>query len=123
MRIRYPRYSLEEILQILRKDSQRLGERLPLKLVTLFGSWAKGRATASSDIDVLVVYEGPRREDAYKIASETLHLRGVEPHIYSEGEFDLIARHSPRTKREWVEEAIIIMGKCLNHSCVNIFDH
>ncbi len=106
MRIRYPKYRREEILQILKDDSQRLAERLPLKLVALFGSWAKDRATASSDIDVLVVYEGQRRDDAYKIVSKTLRPRGVEPHIYSEEEFDLVTRHSLRTRKEWVEEGI-----------------
>jgi predicted nucleotidyltransferase len=54
--------------------------------VVLFGSWAKGRATAFSDIDLLVVYSGPPRYDAYKIIRRSLHLRGLEPHVYTEDE-------------------------------------
>lgn len=59
---------------------------LPLKRVVLFGSWAVGRETAFSDIDLLVVYSGPPREDAYKIVRGCFSLRGLEPHVYSQEE-------------------------------------
>ncbi len=59
---------------------------LPLRRVVLFGSWAKGRATAFSDIDLLVVYADPPRADAYVVVRRHLRLRGLEPHVYSEAE-------------------------------------
>ncbi|MDQ7844826.1 MAG: nucleotidyltransferase domain-containing protein [Armatimonadota bacterium] len=69
---------------------RRLKERLPalaaqlsLRRVVLFGSYASGRFTTASDIDLLVVYEGPRREDAYALVHRTLNIPRLEPHVYS----------------------------------------
>lgn len=81
---------------------------MPLKLVTLFGSCAKGRATASSDIDLLVVYKGRGLRDAFNIVSKTLGIRGVEPHVFTVEEFAAFIKQSPRTRKEWVEEAIVL---------------
>ncbi len=54
--------------------------------VVLFGSWAAGRHTAASDVDLLVVYMGHPREDAFGIVKTTLGIPGLEPHVYAEGE-------------------------------------
>ena len=69
---------------------------LPVRRVVLFGSWAKGRATAFSDIDLLVVYADPTRDDAYVLSRRHLPLRGLEPHVYSETE---AARLGPTLER------------------------
>lgn len=63
---------------------------LPLKRVVLFGSWAKERATAFSDVDLLVIYADPPRQDAYGLVRRSLNLRGLEPHVYSEQEAELL---------------------------------
>jgi predicted nucleotidyltransferase len=39
-----------------------------------------------SDIDLLVVYDGEPRDDAYKLVRRRLSLRGLEPHVYTEAE-------------------------------------
>jgi predicted nucleotidyltransferase len=49
----------------------------------LFGSWSRGRATAFSDIDLLVVYAGRPRDDAYRLVCSAIELRGLEPHVYT----------------------------------------
>lgn len=59
---------------------------LPVTQAVLFGSWARGRATAFSDIDVLIVYSDPPRPDAYALAKRGFALRGIEPHVYAESE-------------------------------------
>ena len=82
----YPPYSREDLLAELRQGLQSLRSELPVTRAVLFGSWATGRATAFSDVDLLVVYTGPSREDAYTIVRRCLRLRGLEPHVYSEGE-------------------------------------
>jgi hypothetical protein len=41
----------------------------------------------ASDIDLLVVYRGEAREDAYGKVKKTLNLLGLEPHVYSEREY------------------------------------
>ena len=111
VRVRYPRHSREELIRLLREGCERLRGELPLRLVTLFGSWAKGRATAASDVDVLLVYRGPRRGDAYDLALKVFRVRGLELHVMSEEEFERLIGESPRTRREWVEEAIIIYDR------------
>jgi len=46
------------LLDLLRKRISALEGKLPLKRVVLFGSYAKGRQTVASDVDLLVVYTG-----------------------------------------------------------------
>lgn len=79
-------YSREELVALLRRQLPALAAALPVRRVVLFGSWAKGRATAFSDIDLLVVYADPPRDDAYALLRRHLALRGLEPHVYSETE-------------------------------------
>jgi predicted nucleotidyltransferase len=82
-----PEYTREEVVDALRAKTPQLLERLPLRWVVLFGSYANGSYTAFSDIDLLVVYAGGPREDAFAIAKRTYGLRGLEPHVLSEEEF------------------------------------
>lgn len=87
VRIFWPRFSREELLQVLAKRLRRLAEKLPLVRVVLFGSYAKGNYTAGSDVDLLVVYRGPPRPDAYALVWYTLQIPGLEPHVYAEEEY------------------------------------
>jgi hypothetical protein len=64
-----------------------LAKELPLRLVVLFGSYVQGKYTVASDIDILVVYEGKERSDAFKIVKRSLDIPLLEPHVYSEGEY------------------------------------
>ena len=95
-------------MTLLRSRAIRLAEEMSITLVALFGSWVKGRETASSDIDVLIVYREPRRPDAFNTVSRTLGIAEIEPHIFTVEEFEAFVKNSPRTKKEWVEDAIII---------------
>ncbi|MCM8749239.1 nucleotidyltransferase domain-containing protein [Thermomicrobiaceae bacterium CFH 74404] len=63
-----------------------LARLLPVRRAVLFGSWARGRATARSDVDVLVIYADPPRADAYALVWRTLRTPGLEPHVYAESE-------------------------------------
>lgn len=69
-----------------------LSEHLPLKFVALFGSYASAKHTTASDIDVLIVYEGERREDAYVLCKKMLAVPRLEPHVYSEKEYEQLHR-------------------------------
>ena len=53
-------YSRAELVERLKERVRALAEVLPIKKVVLFGSWATGRATAFSDIDLLVEMEPGR---------------------------------------------------------------
>jgi len=52
VRIYWPEFSREELLQLLTERVGMLREKLPVRLVSLFGSYASGRQTAASDIDL-----------------------------------------------------------------------
>jgi hypothetical protein len=66
----------------------KLGRELPLLSVVLFGSYARGNYTVASDVDLLVVYGGDRNEEAYAIVKRTLDIPNLEPHIYTQTEFE-----------------------------------
>lgn len=49
----------------VRKSLEALRKKIPLSFVCLFGSYAKENYTASSDRDLLIVYKGKTRKDAF----------------------------------------------------------
>jgi len=96
VRIFYPAQTRDDLIRRLQERLPALAARLSLHRVVLFGSYASGRFTAASDIDLLVVYEGPHREDAYALVRKILNIPRLEPHVYSLGEYasaeDTVAR-------------------------------
>ena len=90
MKIFYPEYSRREVIEKIKEAMPKLREKLPVVRVVLFGSYAKGNFTAFSDIDLLVVYEDPPLEDAYKIVRKTIDLKRLEPHVYSLSEYEKV---------------------------------
>lgn len=89
-RVFFPRFDRETLVEVLRERLPALAARLPLVRVVLFGSWACGTHTVASDVDLLIVYEGERREDAFALAKSVLALPGIEPHTYTVDEAGLI---------------------------------
>lgn len=87
VRIFYPEQTREQLIRQLREKLPALEEKLPLLRVLLFGSYASGRFTRASDIDLLVVYRGPRRDDTYAVVRKTLQIPRLEPHVYSLEEY------------------------------------
>lgn len=102
VRVFYRPYSRSELLALIRTSLSALKERLPLKRVVLFGSYAKDRHTAGSDIDLLVIYSGPVVPDAFGLVKRTLKIPRLEPHIYSEEEYEQVG---PTIER-MIEDAI-----------------
>ncbi len=88
VKVFYPKLKREEIIQKIRKNLNPLREKLPIKHVILFGSYAKGNYTVASDVDLLILYEGVKREDAYVLSKKILGISGLEPHVYSEAEYE-----------------------------------
>jgi len=86
VKVFWPKLSTAEVVAALKGKMGELRLRLPVTLVVLFGSYAKGNYTVASDIDLLVVYAGHAREDAFGVVKTTLALQGTEPHVYSEEE-------------------------------------
>jgi predicted nucleotidyltransferase len=90
VKVFYPPFKREGLLALLRQRMATLQAKLPLKRVVLFGSYATGKQTAASDIDLLVIYSGKSREDAYALVRRTLAIRRLEPHVYTEEEYDQV---------------------------------
>jgi hypothetical protein len=87
----YPRFDGQTLVEALKRGLAVLSERMPLKRAVLFGSWAHRRATAFSDIDLLVIYSDPPRDDAYQKVRRSMDIPGLEPHVYSETEAAQVA--------------------------------
>lgn len=102
VKISYPTVSQAQLVALLRERLPALAAVLPVKRAVLFGSWAKGRATAFSDIDLLVIYAGPPRADAYKRVRRCLDLRGLEPHVYAEAEAERLWPTLQRMTRDGI---------------------
>lgn len=108
MRIYYPRFSREALIGRLRLCAEEISRRIPLKLMVLFGSYASGRYTTASDVDLLIVYRGLRRDDAYSICWDILDLSNAEIRIYSEEEYDRLKRSGSSIIRETESKGITI---------------
>ena len=105
VRVFFPSFDRAQLLQVLREGLQHLAPLLPLQRVVVFGSHAKGRATVASDIDLMVVYAGERREDAYALTKRTLNIPRLEPHVYSEAEFQAMAP----TLERMIEGGVVLL--------------
>jgi predicted nucleotidyltransferase len=96
VRIFYPRYNREELILKLKSRLGDLEKELPLLSVILFGSYAEGRFTVASDIDLLVIYKGRERKNAFSVVKKTLGIPLLEPHIYSEVEYERLKENIER---------------------------
>ena len=76
VKVFYPPWNREALLVRLREGVTALREVLPLVRVVLFGSYARGRQTVASDIDLLVIYAGEMRGDAYERSQGRGQRRG-----------------------------------------------
>ncbi len=103
-RVFYPRFNKEQVIRTIHSRLSDLNKQLPLMLVALFGSYAKGNYTAASDIDLLVVYGGREREDAFAVIKEVIDIPHLEPHVYSQTEYD--AMHE--TINKMMRDAIVL---------------
>lgn len=90
VRVFYPSLDRPELLRRLREGVGRLDAALPLRRVVLFGSYARGTHTVASDVDLLVVYQGASRADAYAAVRRVLGIPRLEPHVYAEAEYGAV---------------------------------
>ena len=107
VRIYYPKFDREQLIQRLKERLDALEEKLPLQLVVLFGSYAKGNYTVASDIDLLIVHEGEERKDAYATVKKTFSIPHLEPHMYSEGQYERLKGNISKM----IENGIVLFSK------------
>jgi predicted nucleotidyltransferase len=71
----------KKIIEIARQYAKKVTRFLPAQMVVLYGSYAKGTAKTSSDIDIAVVVE-KTSGDYLKVSAELFELvRGVDKRI------------------------------------------
>lgn len=102
VRVFWPDRDKQALLEELGQGSKRLAAQLPLVRVVLFGSQAAGTATVASDVDVLIVYQGEPRGDAYALSKRAFAVPRLEPHVYSEAEYAAAASTLERMVRNGV---------------------
>ena len=103
VRVFYRPYSRERLVTRLREAVAALAGQLPVLRAVLFGSWATGRATAFSDIDILVVYAGAPRADAYDVVRGAFDTRGIELHLYAGTEAELLGPTLDRMTKNGID--------------------
>lgn len=108
--VTYPSLSSADVVRRLKEACVRLEGKLPISRMILYGSYAQDRYTAGSDIDVVVVYRGGERDDAYKVVMNETALPKLEPRIYTEKQFDEVLASSPRFAGMLAREGIMIVG-------------
>jgi len=87
VKVFYPELDTQEVVRRIRERLPLLEERLPLTTVVLFGSYAKGSYTVASDVDLLVIYRGRPRGDAFQLVKRSLGIPRLEPHVYAKEEY------------------------------------
>ncbi|MEM2291567.1 MAG: nucleotidyltransferase domain-containing protein, partial [Candidatus Korarchaeum sp.] len=90
VRVFFPKLSQEDVIREVSRVVSLLSESLALKKVVIFGSYAKKRYTAGSDIDLLVVFDDTQCEedDVYKNPMKNIKLPRLELHILSLKEYE-----------------------------------
>ena len=74
-------YTLEQILAILRAHKPELQRKYPVSKLGVFGSYARGEATANSDIDIAVEINGPMGLNFVTMADEIEELFGIKTDV------------------------------------------
>jgi hypothetical protein len=86
---------------------EQLKKELDILLIVLFGSYAKGNYTVASDIDLLIVYKGKERKNAYALIKKTLNLPKLEPHAYTERSY----KEMEETIKRMIDGGIVLFKK------------
>jgi len=108
VKVVYPALSRNQVTEKLKEASVSLRRRLPGSKMILYGSYAQGHYAAGSDIDVIVVYRGELRENAYKVVMDEIELPRLEPKVYSEEQFNKLIADSPRFAETLDKEGVMI---------------
>jgi hypothetical protein len=108
VRATYPTLSRKQVIEKLRQARIHLEKKLPILKMVLYGSYAIDRYTAGSDIDLLVVYKGKRREDVYKLVMAEIDLPRLEPRVYTEEEFNACMARSRKFAETLKQEGVVI---------------
>ncbi|BAS57993.1 nucleotidyltransferase family protein [Leptolyngbya boryana CZ1] len=95
--------SIEEIRQVLRESKPLLRDQYRVTEVGIFGSYARGEQTETSDVDVLIDYEeAPTLFKLVELRGFLSELMGVK--------VDVVTKHGmkPRIRERVLSEVIFV---------------
>ena len=101
-------FSREELIERIRRRTDELAKHLPITRVILFGSYASGRQTATSDVDLLIVYSRPKRNDDYSVCWDTLSIPQLELFVYTEQEYETLKALGSTLPKEVEKKGIVV---------------
>jgi len=122
VRVYYPEpRTREEVIEKVLLTLKEIKDKTDVSKVILFGSYAKGRQTASSDVDVLVIYEevggvnekerkDERKKEVYNLFWNSLKIPQLELHVYSSEEFERLKKSGSSFLKE-IEKGIVIWSR------------
>lgn len=68
-------------IEILRKHESELNSKYPISRLGVFGSYARGKATENSDVDIAVEMAGPMGLSFVALAEEIEGILGVKTDV------------------------------------------
>lgn len=74
-------YTLDQILHILKQHKPELQRKYSVSGIAVFGSYARGEATAGSDLDIAVDINGPMGLSFVAMANEIENLFGIKTDV------------------------------------------
>jgi len=74
-------YTLQTILQKLKQHQPELQRKYPVARIGVFGSYARGEATANSDIDLAIEFSAPMGLNFVAMADEIENLLGIKTDV------------------------------------------
>ncbi|MGI8601051.1 MAG: nucleotidyltransferase family protein [Chitinophagaceae bacterium] len=93
-------YTLEAIIEKLKKHKPKLQKKYPVSRLGVFGSYARREATEKSDIDIAVEINGTMGlsfvamaeeiENLFGIKTDVIPLRSIKPHYLQYVEKDIV---------------------------------
>jgi predicted nucleotidyltransferase len=101
-------------MSAIRRYARRIAERFQPDKIILFGSYAYGKPTPDSDVDLLVVMPTRNQIEQAARIDETLGDEGIEPGFF----LDLLVRTPQTLERrlrwgDWFLREIVTQGKVL----------
>ncbi|HZW38475.1 MAG TPA: nucleotidyltransferase family protein [Ignavibacteriaceae bacterium] len=75
--------TLDEIRFLINQDKSKLQKKYPIKRIGIFGSYAYGKPTVNSDVDIIIELEEPIGLDFIELADELEKLIGIKVDLVS----------------------------------------
>ena len=110
--VRFLRIDYGEVIKFLKEYARRLVETKGVRLVVLFGSFAKGDYTATSDADLLIVSDKTAERPIDRIPEfmEPGAPVAIEPRVLKTDELRRLVQEGSRFVKEVFSTGVLLAG-------------